>query len=185
MLTWSLVARKNIPIIWIIHPFTSSNTVSVHMPLPVLSSWLHYLMVISFMNIADYWQIIKGQSMLLWKESFSSDGQPIPTRLNSLNIKKTSTYDIINPDIDLGQAHKCGGVECALSISQYSFLFWLEYIMWAYIYTYISHLLCRQDRTSMGKMQVKIQSSGTMCINNILWMSYIAPGVHGNKPLTP
>ena len=56
----------------------------------------------------------------LWKDILNSDGQQIPTistrqtitsYLNSLNIKKTTTYDIRNPSPGLGQAQKCGGVK--------------------------------------------------------------------------
>jgi len=30
--------------------------------------------------------------------------------LNSLNKKRTTTYDVVNPVPSLGKAHKCGGV---------------------------------------------------------------------------
>ena len=35
----------------------------------------------------------------------------IASHLNSLNTKKTMTYDIGHPDHGLGQAQKCGGVK--------------------------------------------------------------------------
>jgi hypothetical protein len=37
-----------------------------------------------------------------------STKQTIISRLNSWNIKKTMTYDVVNPGPGLGQAQKCG-----------------------------------------------------------------------------
>jgi hypothetical protein len=39
----------------------------------------------------------------------TSTKRTITYPLKSLNIKKTTTYDIGNPGPDLGQAQKCGG----------------------------------------------------------------------------
>ena len=39
-----------------------------------------------------------------------STKQTATSHLKSLNIKKTSTYDVGNLGLGLGQAHKCGGV---------------------------------------------------------------------------
>ena len=40
-----------------------------------------------------------------------STKQTIISRLNSWNIKKTMTYDVVNPGPGLGQMQTCGGVK--------------------------------------------------------------------------
>ena len=58
--------------------------------------------------------------MPLWNANFNSDSEQFnqyqqneqsPLKLNSLNMKKTTTYDIGNPGPGLGQAQKCGWVK--------------------------------------------------------------------------
>jgi hypothetical protein len=40
-----------------------------------------------------------------------STKQTVTSHLSSLNTKKTTTYDDVNPGSDLGQAQTCGGVK--------------------------------------------------------------------------
>ena len=45
------------------------------------------------------------------KETITSHLSPLTFHLNSLNIQKTTTFDVQNPGLGLGQAQQCGGVK--------------------------------------------------------------------------
>jgi hypothetical protein len=74
----------------------------------------------------------------LWKESLSSDGQTIPPistkwTITSHLIENTTTYDVGNPNLVLGQAQKCDRITPVNEIPNFTYKMLLKSVISIYM----------------------------------------------------
>jgi len=62
--------------------------------------------------------------MMVNNSTIINKTKTITSHLNSLNTKKTMTYDVVNPGPNLGQAQKFGGVKLVYGIPTLPLLYY-------------------------------------------------------------